>query len=864
MHDAGQASRDVTEAVAVNPILQTISSNISTMSAGAAVPPQQSGTGQGGPGSFASTVAAAQGLPTASLAGASGVSNSDQLVAGSAETPTTLNMPASPSGSPQPKKLPGSNLPLSLPPVAAMNTVVALNAAIVPQVNPTVNVQVPSLPQQPNLLQSSVAQSGLWQSNVPAPLARAAEAQSPDGVAGTVQSGLSATALGATVQRTAPSYSATNQTATDQTVTDQTVTEQTGLNQTAVNQTASEQSLFNIVVPSQFVPNQTKPTQIVPNQTEPTQTVPNHFVLNPTRLSSPALNQTSPSQILPSNTAANQTAAKQAVLNPVLQRIDQSNGWLPSSETTAAGVNDSPTQNILITNVNRSAPAKAAPTMLAENTQPSSLSTTETQIVSSTALLSIFAGGQGNEPIRNDAALGTATAGWLLHSDQRADAAPAAETLLANASPETGSATSSLLSSRIAFPVTEAGSGDANTPDPDPAAQSGPSVQTAAASSLPEILNGQILSGQITAPSVLNLPSQAMVGKTSPQFSAPRITAAVASPMSRGASVGAPVNPPSTVASALPAGSESGTGVPVASQTPFSVFFSGPGPGTESAASALPKMMLPPAGVSLKTSHTLADATSATPPTGGLQSGIRQNAAPQTTVPQTTKDSPSGTESGTLQNPPTIRTDGNLNTASIQSVSPQTATAPGISVSTSGGVTAPVGGQATLNADPLPKTQPPALFPGSPASVLPAPPEPAVLGAVQVAQMVNRLGQSEMRIGLNTTAFGSVEVRTIVRTSDVGLVIGSEKGDLRTLMANELPAITNALQQQNLRLNSVNFMQGFAFSNSSSGGGDSQQRSFIPTHAASADPASPEATPDDPADTRPSERWGGGSISILA
>jgi hypothetical protein len=94
--------------------------------------------------------------------------------------------------------------------------------------------------------------------------------------------------------------------------------------------------------------------------------------------------------------------------------------------------------------------------------------------------------------------------------------------------------------------------------------------------------------------------------------------------------------------------------------------------------------------------------------------------------------------------------------------------------------------------------------------------------------MVNRAAQSEMRIGLNTSAFGSVEVRTVVHASDVGLVIGSEKGDLRSLLATELPGIASTLQQQNLRLQQVNFHQGFAFSGNLGSGGDAQSRYLAP------------------------------------
>jgi flagellar hook-length control protein FliK len=145
------------------------------------------------------------------------------------------------------------------------------------------------------------------------------------------------------------------------------------------------------------------------------------------------------------------------------------------------------------------------------------------------------------------------------------------------------------------------------------------------------------------------------------------------------------------------------------------------------------------------------------------------------------------------------------------------------------------------------------------AETLPA----AVPGPVQVAQIMNRIGQSEMRIGMNTSAFGSVDVRTVVHGNDVGLVIGSEKGDLRTLLANDMPAIANTLQQQNLRLNSVNFMQGFAFSNNASGGGDSRQQSFVPMRGASGS-GRPEGAVADSSELSAAEEFASGGLSILA
>ena len=102
---------------------------------------------------------------------------------------------------------------------------------------------------------------------------------------------------------------------------------------------------------------------------------------------------------------------------------------------------------------------------------------------------------------------------------------------------------------------------------------------------------------------------------------------------------------------------------------------------------------------------------------------------------------------------------------------------------------------------------------------------PTGAGPVQVAQMANKAAQAEMRIGMNTSAFGNVEVRTVVHSNEVGVAIGSERGDLRSLLSSELPGIAHALQQQSLRLNEVDFHQGgFAFSNQMSSGSDSQQR----------------------------------------
>lgn len=131
--------------------------------------------------------------------------------------------------------------------------------------------------------------------------------------------------------------------------------------------------------------------------------------------------------------------------------------------------------------------------------------------------------------------------------------------------------------------------------------------------------------------------------------------------------------------------------------------------------------------------------------------------------------------------------------------------------------------------------------------------------------MANKAGQAEMRIGLNTAEFGSVEVRTSVHASDVGVQIGSEKGDLRSLLTPELPSIANTLQQQDLRLGQVSFhQQGFTFGgNASFSGGNSQPRSFAPSPQPSAfaeESYAPE--PAHPSEPFVSQR--GTGLSILA
>lgn len=288
-----------------------------------------------------------------------------------------------------------------------------------------------------------------------------------------------------------------------------------------------------------------------------------------------------------------------------------------------------------------------------------------------------------------------------------------------------------------------------------------------------------------------------------------------------------------------------------AAETPFSVFFSSPG-STESAAATLPNMLLP--GNTASSHGGLPAANN--PPSS--QAGSAQSIGSAIEV---NKDSLSGNQSAVTPPGTALRKDEAASGIQAASSTQPSATQVSAALSASSSAAssaAPPAASSAPQSSPVPATvtssaaasaattgttllsTPPAprsvlsgqTTPSGPSNAGTASPQPlpnAIPGPVQMAQMVSRAGESEMRIGMNTSAFGSVEVRTTVHASDIGLTIGSEKGDLRSLLTNDMAAIANTLQQQNLRLSNLSFMQGFSSSsNGSNNGSNPQQQSFVP------------------------------------
>jgi hypothetical protein len=125
-------------------------------------------------------------------------------------------------------------------------------------------------------------------------------------------------------------------------------------------------------------------------------------------------------------------------------------------------------------------------------------------------------------------------------------------------------------------------------------------------------------------------------------------------------------------------------------------------------------------------------------------------------------------------------------------------------------------------------------------------------GAVLVpaARVVQGVAQSEMHIGFRSPAFGSVEVHTAVRDTQLGLAVSSEKGDLRGFLAQEVPALQTVFHQQGLQFDQIRFMtpgsgtgSGFSAgseSNSNSPGNERTPRSWFSQDAPEPDMAASE------------------------
>ena len=68
----------------------------------------------------------------------------------------------------------------------------------------------------------------------------------------------------------------------------------------------------------------------------------------------------------------------------------------------------------------------------------------------------------------------------------------------------------------------------------------------------------------------------------------------------------------------------------------------------------------------------------------------------------------------------------------------------------------------------------------------------------QSAKLVERLGQSELRVGIQAGEFGNVDIRTSMARNQFTAEISVERGELSKVIAAELPSLQNRLSEQRL------------------------------------------------------------------
>lgn len=88
----------------------------------------------------------------------------------------------------------------------------------------------------------------------------------------------------------------------------------------------------------------------------------------------------------------------------------------------------------------------------------------------------------------------------------------------------------------------------------------------------------------------------------------------------------------------------------------------------------------------------------------------------------------------------------------------------------------------------------------------PTPGEPAAgypTSLVQSAKLVQRIGESELRLGIRAGEFGSVDIRTSMVRNQFTAEISVERGELGRVMAAELPSLQSRLTEQGVPVASV-------------------------------------------------------------
>jgi flagellar hook-length control protein FliK len=100
------------------------------------------------------------------------------------------------------------------------------------------------------------------------------------------------------------------------------------------------------------------------------------------------------------------------------------------------------------------------------------------------------------------------------------------------------------------------------------------------------------------------------------------------------------------------------------------------------------------------------------------------------------------------------------------------------------------------------KDEGPQIAFASPASAVPGPQAAPVV--IQSLRVLERMGRSEIRVGLNSSGFGNIELHARVNQDQVGASIATSHTELHAAMMAEMPSLEHAIAQHQLKLDSFN------------------------------------------------------------
>jgi len=80
---------------------------------------------------------------------------------------------------------------------------------------------------------------------------------------------------------------------------------------------------------------------------------------------------------------------------------------------------------------------------------------------------------------------------------------------------------------------------------------------------------------------------------------------------------------------------------------------------------------------------------------------------------------------------------------------------------------------------------------------------PYPTSAIHSAKLVERMGETELRLGIRAGEFGSVDVRTSMVRNQFTAEISTERGELGRALAAELPSLQNRLTDQRVPVASI-------------------------------------------------------------